>query len=102
MVEEDPTTQGLGSSRLEGTSAIITCLEYIREYLMEEIVNVQKVQDKCDGPLKHIGQQFKSCKSRKRGGTTTTGVAVHGDAAHGSQQAWIHVHKATQSKPQAC
>ncbi|GKD36098.1 hypothetical protein Tco_1251607 [Tanacetum coccineum] len=30
---------------------IITCLEYIREYLMKRIVNVQKVQDKCDGPL---------------------------------------------------
>ncbi|GKF32396.1 hypothetical protein Tco_0102194, partial [Tanacetum coccineum] len=30
---------------------IITCLEYIREYLMKRIVNVQKVQDKCNGPL---------------------------------------------------
>nr|GEV54206.1 hypothetical protein [Tanacetum cinerariifolium] len=30
---------------------IITCLEYIREYLVKRIVNVQKVQDKCDGPL---------------------------------------------------
>ncbi|GJV00947.1 mutator type transposase [Tanacetum coccineum] len=30
---------------------IKTCLEYIREYLMKRIVNVQKVQDKCDGPL---------------------------------------------------
>ncbi|GKC29702.1 hypothetical protein Tco_1036996 [Tanacetum coccineum] len=30
---------------------IITCLEYIREYLMKRIVNVQNVQDKCDGPL---------------------------------------------------
>nr|GEY60301.1 hypothetical protein [Tanacetum cinerariifolium] len=30
---------------------IITCLEYIREYLMKRIVIVQKLQDKCDGPL---------------------------------------------------
>ena len=30
---------------------IITCLEYIREYLMKRIVNVQKVISKCDGPL---------------------------------------------------
>ncbi|GJZ28300.1 mutator type transposase [Tanacetum coccineum] len=30
---------------------IITCLEYIKEYLMKRIVNVQKVQDKYDGPL---------------------------------------------------
>ena len=30
---------------------IITCLEYIREYLMKKIVNVQKVIAKCDGPL---------------------------------------------------
>ncbi|GJW00836.1 mutator type transposase [Tanacetum coccineum] len=30
---------------------IITCLEYIREYLMKKIVDVQKVIAKCDGPL---------------------------------------------------
>lgn len=30
---------------------IITCLEYIREYLMKKIVNVQMVIAKCDGPL---------------------------------------------------
>nr|GEU91147.1 hypothetical protein [Tanacetum cinerariifolium] len=30
---------------------IITCLEFIREYLMKKIVNVQKVIDKFDGPL---------------------------------------------------
>lgn len=30
---------------------IVTCLEYIRQYLMKKIVNVQKVIDKCDGPL---------------------------------------------------
>ncbi|GJW25678.1 mutator type transposase [Tanacetum coccineum] len=30
---------------------IITCLEFIREYLMKRIVNVQKVISKSDGPL---------------------------------------------------
>ena len=30
---------------------IITCLEFIRAYLMRRIVNVQKVISKCDGPL---------------------------------------------------
>lgn len=30
---------------------VLTCLEYIREYLMKRIVIVQKVIDKCDGPL---------------------------------------------------
>nr|GEW17643.1 hypothetical protein [Tanacetum cinerariifolium] len=30
---------------------IITCLEYIREYIIKRIVNVQKVQDKFDEPL---------------------------------------------------
>nr|GEW94986.1 hypothetical protein [Tanacetum cinerariifolium] len=30
---------------------IITCLEYIREYLMKRIVIVQKLHDKCDGSL---------------------------------------------------
>nr|XP_043620384.1 uncharacterized protein LOC122592259 [Erigeron canadensis] len=30
---------------------IITCVEYIREYMMRRIVVVQKVIDKCDGPL---------------------------------------------------
>ena len=30
---------------------IITCLEFVREYLMKRIVNVQKVIDKSKGPL---------------------------------------------------
>lgn len=30
---------------------ILTCLEYVREYLMKKIVIVQKVIDQCDGPL---------------------------------------------------
>ncbi|GJW00275.1 hypothetical protein Tco_1555526 [Tanacetum coccineum] len=30
---------------------IITCLEFIREYLMKRIVNVQLVIRKCNGPL---------------------------------------------------
>ncbi|GKE55363.1 hypothetical protein Tco_1494548 [Tanacetum coccineum] len=30
---------------------VITLLEYIREYFMKRIVNVQVVIDKCDGPL---------------------------------------------------
>lgn len=30
---------------------IITCLEFIREYLMKKIANVQKLIDKCNGPL---------------------------------------------------
>ena len=32
-------------------SPIITALEYVREYLMKRIVIVQKVIQKCDGPL---------------------------------------------------
>ncbi|GKA04406.1 hypothetical protein Tco_0677187 [Tanacetum coccineum] len=65
MVEEDPTTTlGEGKSNIllnnmckvlngqlvDGRDKpIITCLEYIREYLMKRIVNVQKVQDKLTG-----------------------------------------------------
>lgn len=30
---------------------IIACLEYIREYLMKRIVNVQKKIEQCEGPL---------------------------------------------------
>ncbi|GKA28787.1 NB-ARC domains-containing protein [Tanacetum coccineum] len=30
---------------------ILTCLEFVREYLMKRIVNVQKVIEKCNGPL---------------------------------------------------
>ena len=30
---------------------IITCLEFIREYLMKKIVNVQRIIEKSDGPL---------------------------------------------------
>ena len=30
---------------------IITCLEYVMEYLMKRIVNVQKVIEKSNGPL---------------------------------------------------
>ncbi|GJU40584.1 mutator type transposase [Tanacetum coccineum] len=125
---------------------IITCLEYIREYLMKRIVNVQKVQDKCDGPLtpstakifklivraaaklkigrppkkrkksaaelademmkskkltktgksvtckscKQVGHNSRGCKSKKGGGSQQAGVAGHGDALHGSQQAGVH------------
>lgn len=40
---------------------IITCLEYIREYLMKRIVNVQKVISKTDGPLTpHAAKIFKT------------------------------------------
>ena len=40
---------------------IITCLEFIREYLMKRIVNVQKVISKCDGPLTpHATKLFKN------------------------------------------
>ncbi|GJU56462.1 mutator type transposase [Tanacetum coccineum] len=42
----------LNRQLLEGRDKlIITCLEYIGEYLMKKIVNVQKVIAKCDGPL---------------------------------------------------
>ncbi|GKE03307.1 mutator type transposase, partial [Tanacetum coccineum] len=42
----------LNRQLLEGRGKpIITCLEYIGEYLMKKIVNVQKVIAKCDGPL---------------------------------------------------
>ena len=30
---------------------IITCLEFIIEYMMKRICNVLKVQEKCKGPL---------------------------------------------------
>ncbi|GJW43444.1 hypothetical protein Tco_0072243 [Tanacetum coccineum] len=107
---------------------IITCLEYIREYLMKRIVNVQKVQDKCDGPLTpstakifklivraaaklkvewngsdlyQVGHNSRGCKSKKGGGSQQAGVAGHGDAAHGSQQAGVHGSQTTQSTPQA-
>ena len=30
---------------------IISCLEFIREYLMKKIVNVQRIIDKSDGPF---------------------------------------------------
>ena len=30
---------------------IISCLEFIREYMMKRICNVLKVQQKCVGPL---------------------------------------------------
>lgn len=30
---------------------IISALEYIREYLMKRLANVQKVIEKCEGPL---------------------------------------------------
>lgn len=32
-------------------SPIISCLEYVREYLMKRIVLVQKVIEKSEGPL---------------------------------------------------
>ncbi|GJX56961.1 hypothetical protein Tco_0286858 [Tanacetum coccineum] len=123
MVEEDPTTtlgsraksnillnnlcEVLNRQLLDGRDKpIITCLEYIREYLMKTIVNVQKVQDKCDGPLTpSTAKIFKliegcaklrGCKSKKRGGSQQAGVAGHGDAAHGSQQAGVHVHNLTE------
>nr|GEX21214.1 hypothetical protein [Tanacetum cinerariifolium] len=35
----------------ERDKPIITCLEFIREYMMKRIVNVQKVISKSDGPL---------------------------------------------------
>ena len=40
------------SKLIEGRDKpIITCLEYIREYMMKRICNVIKVQQKCAGPL---------------------------------------------------
>nr|GEZ94396.1 hypothetical protein [Tanacetum cinerariifolium] len=39
------------STTIKRDKPIITCLEFIREYLMKRIVNVQKVISKSDGPL---------------------------------------------------
>lgn len=36
---------------------IITCLEFIREYLMKKIVNVEKAIGKCIGPLTPTAMQ---------------------------------------------
>lgn len=36
---------------------IITCLEFIREYLMKKIVNVEKAIGKCTGPLAPTAMQ---------------------------------------------
>ncbi|GJS12792.1 hypothetical protein Tco_0407264 [Tanacetum coccineum] len=38
---------------------VITLLEYIREYCMKRIVNVQGVIDKCIGPLTHTATRIK-------------------------------------------
>lgn len=44
--------ESLNSKIVEGRDVpIITCLEYIREYLMKKIVTVQKEIDKAVGPL---------------------------------------------------
>ncbi|GJW48907.1 photosystem I assembly protein Ycf4, chloroplast [Tanacetum coccineum] len=43
----------------------------------------------------------RGCKSKKGGGSQQAGVAGHGDAAHGSQQAGVHGSQTTQSTPQA-
>ncbi|GJS89289.1 mutator type transposase [Tanacetum coccineum] len=79
---------------------IITCLECIREYLMKRIVNVQKVQDKCDGPLTpNVAKIFKliekaiaklssvgrGCKSQKSG-HAGAGSQGGGDAGVGGSQ----------------
>ena len=41
------------NSKLEGgrDKPIITTLEYIREYMMKRLCNVQQIIDKCEGPL---------------------------------------------------
>ena len=45
---------------MEGTSQSSPYLEFIREYLMKRIVNVQKVISKTDGPLTpHAARMFK-------------------------------------------
>ncbi|XP_076946518.1 uncharacterized protein LOC143618067 [Bidens hawaiensis] len=54
---------------------IITCLEYIREYIMRKIVKVQKVIQKSQGPLspnatekfKHIKTEASKCKVQWNG-----------------------------------
>ncbi|GKB72122.1 crooked neck-like protein 1 [Tanacetum coccineum] len=44
---------------------VITLLEYIREYCMKRIVNVQGVIDKCTGPLTHTSTRImKSIKKK--------------------------------------
>ncbi|GJU45557.1 hypothetical protein Tco_1202823 [Tanacetum coccineum] len=52
IAETFPSVEHRARQLVDGRDKpIITCLEYIREYLMKRIVNVHKVQDKCDGPL---------------------------------------------------
>nr|GEW81959.1 hypothetical protein [Tanacetum cinerariifolium] len=83
---------------------IITCLEYIREYLMKRIMNVQKVQDKCDGPLipnaakvfkfivtaaekLEVGHNKRGCKSKRSDGDAGVGGSQQGgDAGVGGSQ----------------
>ncbi|GKA77699.1 mutator type transposase [Tanacetum coccineum] len=50
---------------------------------------------------KQVGHNSRGCKSKKGGGSQQAGVAGHGDAAHGSQQAGVHGSQTTQSTPQA-
>ncbi|GJU97542.1 mutator type transposase [Tanacetum coccineum] len=50
---------------------------------------------------KQVGHNSRGCKSKKGGGSQQAGVAGHGDAAHGSQQANYSCSQTTQSTPQA-
>ncbi|GKB36216.1 mutator type transposase [Tanacetum coccineum] len=51
-------------------SPIITALEYVREYLMKRIVIVQKVIQKCDGPLTPaVAKLFDKIKAASTGCT---------------------------------
>ncbi|CAI9281018.1 unnamed protein product [Lactuca saligna] len=46
---------------------IITCLEFIREYLMKKIVNVEKAIGKCTGPLTPTAMQTLENIKKKKG-----------------------------------
>ncbi|GJU82752.1 mutator type transposase [Tanacetum coccineum] len=66
---------------------ILTCLEFVRGYLIKRIVNVQKVTEKSNGPLtpaatallNHIEIKAKSCRVTWKGGHKYGVVGPYGD-----------------------
>ncbi|GJW61278.1 mutator type transposase [Tanacetum coccineum] len=49
-----------------------------------------------------VGHNSRGCKSKKGGGSQQAGVAGHGDAAHGSQQAGVHGSQTHSAVPPTC
>nr|GEW35381.1 transposase, mutator type [Tanacetum cinerariifolium] len=95
-------------------SPIITALEFVREYLMKRIVIVQKVIQKCDGPLTPaVAKLFAKIKDASTGKWETSGIpckqaiatihdmtdngfdlGIHEDWVHDSYklQTWMNVY----------